>query len=206
MGQDWFTGEGAGTPGATVTAPGTKVLEQVDWSELDVKELGGIQVRCVSVSGLPQHPGARLEYVKELVEAGFVNRRYGSKMLSIPDSEKWEDTQASAFELATWQIEDCLYEGKRHSPEANREYLEILQDIGSRELMTAVRLGCPEKNVELLRRLLSTGKQLLDKMPAAGAAAPAPAGMAGPMAQLNPMGQPAPAMQAALPAVAPPQV
>jgi hypothetical protein len=203
MAIDWYAGDGAESKGRIVAAAGTKVLEQVDFKVLDVKETSGIQVRCISVSGLPQHPSARLEYVKELVEAGFVNRRYGTKMLSIPDSEKWEDVQASAFELATFHVECCLYDGKRASPESNREYLEILQDMGSRELMDGVRLGAPEKNLELLRRLLATGDDLLKKMPGQGAG---PAAAPSPLAQLNPMGQPNPAMQAALPGVAPPPV
>lgn len=168
---------------SVVRAPGTQVLEEVKWEDLDVSEDDGIEVRCVSVSGLPAHPSAKLEYVKELVDAGFVNKRYATKLLSIPDVDKIEDIETSAMDLATKHIEDTLYDGRVVSPEPNAEYLEILLDLGMREMMNAIRLEAPPENIELMRRLLETATDQRKKMgspatPSATAAEPAMSGQA----------------------------
>jgi hypothetical protein len=181
MGKDWFgSEEGKSSEGSKVfAAVGTGVLEQVDWAELDIEELAGIEVQAVSVSGLPMHPSARLEYAKEGYETGFWNKTYAIKLLAQPDMEKAEDSATSAFDLATHHIEGALFDGKRFDPEPQREYLEILLDIGRRELMQAVRLGCDDSNVELLRRGLESAEHLLTLLPPDPTAAPQAAPAAG---------------------------
>jgi hypothetical protein len=179
---------------AVVNAPGTSVLTQVNLTEDD-----GISVRVISVSGLPAHPSSRLDYVSKLVDNQFVDRKYGAKLLSIPDVEKIEDTATSAMDLATYHIEETLYKGRLFTPEPNPQYLEILLDLGTRELMQALRLE-PEgdeetkerdTNIELLRRLLETGSNMMKKLapPPAPAPMPGPGGTGGP----PPIGGPGPA-------------
>lgn len=168
---------------AIVDVPGTSVLQQVNFNELDINEDDGINVRVISVSGLPAHPSSRLDYVTKLVEGQFVDRKYGVKLLSIPDSEKIEDLYTSALDLATYHIEGTLYEGKTFNPEPHPQYLEILIDLGTRELMQALRLDTDdeeeakekERNLEMLRRLLERGNNLMKKLapsPTPGGATP----------------------------------
>jgi hypothetical protein len=168
---------------AVVNAPGTSVLTQVNLKDLNLTEDDGISVRVISVSGLPAHPSSRLDYVSKLVDNQFVDRKYGAKLLSIPDVEKIEDIATSAMDLATYHIEGTLYEGKRFTPEPNPQYLEILLDLGTRELMQALRLE-PEgdeeraerdRNIEMLRRLLETADHIMKKIaPPPPPAAPPP--------------------------------
>lgn len=161
---DWF---GNGGKGSKVKAPGTSVLEEIDFKSLDIDEDDGIEVRCISVSSLPAHPGARLEYVQELLKSGIIQLRYAAKLLSIADIEAFEDNVTNAaIDLATHHIEATLYDAKVVTPEPHREYLTFLQDIGGTMLLRAVRLEAPEENVELLRRLLAIGKNQLDQLPA----------------------------------------
>jgi hypothetical protein len=171
----------AGGKGAKVLAAGSRVLEEVDFDQLDIKEGEGIEIRCVSVSGLPAHPAARLEYVSQLVKDGFVDRKYGVKLLSIPNIEQFEDINTAAIDIATAHIEGTLFDGKQYTPEPNQEYLEILLDLGTRELLRAQLLIADtdeeseekERNLELMRRLLESGANQLKLMAPPPAAPPA---------------------------------
>lgn len=184
QGKDWFgSEEGKSSPGSKVyAAAGTRVLEEVDWGDMDIEEIAGIEVQAVSVSGLPMHPSARLEYAKEGHEAGFWNKTYAIKLLAQPDIEKAEDAATARFDLATAQIEGALFDAKPFAPEPDREYLTILLEEGRREIMQAVRLECDETNIEILRRALEGAEHLLnvlgpDPLAPAPAAAPAPGAM-----------------------------
>ncbi len=174
---DWFKADGKKkTKGAKTKSSksrieksaGTKVLQQVDFSELKLEEDDGIEIRCKSIGDLPNHPAARLAYVQDLLKSNIVNPRYAAKLLSIADSEAWEDSITAAFDLATDHIESVLYDKKQVSPEPNAEYLEILEDMGTRELLKAVRMEAPEENVEMLRRLLEVAQDQMKKLGKAG--------------------------------------
>lgn len=157
-----------------IAAAGTELLEEVSWKQLDVKETEGVLVRCVGVSGLPAHPSARLEYAKEGYEAGFWNKTYAVKLLAQPDIERAEDSATAAFDLATFHIEGALFDGKNFTPEPNRDYLEVLIDIGARELMRALRLGVEEAHAEILRKQLEVANKMLAGMPPAAPVPGAP--------------------------------
>jgi len=146
-------------------APGTHLLNEIDWRSFDVRE-DELEIRCSVVSGLPGQPSARLEYVQELIKAGLVKQRHALRMLAIPDVDKYEDAETAAFDLAASQIEAALYDQRYLPPEPEpQEYVETLIELGTKELMNAVRLQAPPENLELLRRLIAAAKRIRDVAP-----------------------------------------
>lgn len=170
-------------------APGTHLLDSIDWKDFDVRE-DELDIRCTVVSGLPGQPSARLEYVQELIKSGLVKQRHALRMLAIPDVDKYEDAETAAFDLAASQIEAALYDQDYQAPEAEpMEYVETLIELGTKELLNARRLQAPAESLELLRRLIAAAKRIRDAappkvsgMPPAmpGAPAPGPGGVMDP--------------------------
>jgi hypothetical protein len=158
-----------GNPEARAKAPATELINEIKWDEFDDRE-DEVQIQCMSVAGLPAHPSARLEYVNELVSSELVNKRYAVRLLGHPDTEAIEDLEAAYFDLAAHQVETALYDQRLIPPEPEPpEYLDTLIDIGTKELLKAVRKGAPDTDTERLRRLLAHAKKLRAGVPAAPA-------------------------------------
>ena len=156
-------------------APGTHLLDEIDWNAFDVRE-DELDIRCSVVSGLPGQPSARLEYVQELIKAGLVKQRHALRMLAIPDVDKYEDAETAAFDLAASQIEAALYDQQYEPPEPEpQEYVETLIELGTKELLNARRRKAPAANLELLRRLIAAAKRIRDAAPKPIQAMPTPA-------------------------------
>jgi hypothetical protein len=147
-------------PGARAKAPASELINEIDWSSFDSRE-DEVEIQCMSVAGLPAHPSARLEYVNELGASELVNKRYLVRLLGHPDTEAIEDLEAAYFDLAAFQVETALYDQRLIPPEPEPpEYLDALIDIGTKELLKAVRKEAPDSDTERLRRLLAHAKEL----------------------------------------------
>lgn len=154
-----------------VRAGGTRVLKEIDFKDLDLDDMNGVSIRVAATSGLPTDPAARQDYATKMVEGGYWSKRYAIKILASTDIEAAEDTITAALDLAQDHIEDVLFDGKRVTPEPNQDYLETIVDLGQRAMMRAIRLGCPENNIEKMRRLLEVATYQLKRL----SPAPAPA-------------------------------
>lgn len=162
---------------AVVRAPGTRLLREVRWKDIGLKE-SEISLLVTTSSALPQSVAGRLEFVAEALklvdQAGkpLINARDGLSMLRLPDTESMTDNATAPVDLAKRQVESALVDGVYIPPDPVQP-LDDLYEYASRELMRAqVNESWPEENLELCRRLVAHTKMLIAKRD--GAAAPAP--------------------------------
>ena len=184
---------------ARVRAPGTRLLEEISWQDIDLRE-DEYAVTVESTAALPLTVGGRLDFVNDLMQmkgddgTQLVKSRDALKMLQVPDTEAMLDRETAPQDLADHQVEEALWEGNYIPPEPIQD-LGLLILTGSNELMRALtNQTFPDENLELCRRLIAEAKMLQKGPGDAAAAAPAPANDNG-MAQ----GAPAPGSGAALP-------
>lgn len=189
-----------------VLAPGTKFLEEIDWKEFDMEE-DEYALQSFAVSFLPQHPVGRLDSVLKLLKGGLLPQEYALSLLGFPDLEKITTLETAQLELAMMMCERALYDGEYVVPEPFQD-LDLLKRAAQKYYLEAKMLkDVPEKNMELLRRLMADSAARLAKMQPAPAPAAAPLpGAAGPGGQpVMPMGAeqlqlPSPAVPSTVPA------
>jgi hypothetical protein len=187
---------------ARLLAPNTKLLEEIDWSQIgDIKE-DEIAVRCYITSAIPVTPAGMEEALSERVQAGVMSPKRAQRWFSNPDEARLEDEDSAVEDLVMKIVDSALIDGEYIAPEPimGGEGLGMLLDRAGVELMKALSMKDPPPptNVELLRRLIEQTKQLLGPKPVpAPTAAPAPPA---------PMGGPAPIPGAPPPAAMPPPV
>lgn len=192
----------AGNKSLVVRAPGTKVIEQIKWRDVDMEE-DAFVLRSFAVSALPTHPAGRIAAVVDMIRGGLlpqaeVQGGLGLKLLNFPDTEKVVTLETANQELAQKQVDAALYDGEYLGPEPYQD-LVVLRSLAQRQAVHAMTLtGVPEKNLELVRRLAAESDEMLRR----AAPAPAPAALpAAPQAALAaPAALPVPAVPSALPA------
>lgn len=173
-----------------VLAPGTKFLEQIQWSEVDMEE-DTYTLRSFAVSALPTHAVGRIQTVTELIKAGIVPQDEAAGLLGFPDLEKVTTLMNANKDLAMMQVDSALYEGEYIAVEPYQD-TELLVTLATKELLFSKQMrGVPRKNTDYLLRLISDGAEWTKRKTTAPApvAAPPPA-----------PGMPAPPQQALLPA------
>jgi hypothetical protein len=161
-----------------IMAPNTRLLEEIDWSEVgDVAE-DEIEIRGFITSAIPNAPAGRAERLAEWVEAGAISQQRSIRWYANPDLASLEDEESAAEDLARKMIDSALIDADPISPDPimGSNGLQLVIDIGGEELMKAMTLPepPPEENMELLRRLIEEAKLLVTPPPAPAAPAPAP--------------------------------
>jgi hypothetical protein len=191
---------------ARVRAPGTRLLEEISWQDIDLRE-DEYALTVESTAALPLTVGGRLDFVNDLMQlkgddgGSLIKSRDALKMLQVPDTEAVLDRETAAQDLADHQVEEALWEGNYLPPEPIQD-LGMLVDTASKELMRALQNPTfPDENLELCRRLIAEAKMLQGgpAVPPAGAIAAPPTATAVPPGA----GAPPPGPEA-IPAGAPP--
>lgn len=172
-------------PDLRVLAPGTKVLEEIAWKDVNPEE-DAYTLRSFAVSALPTHVVGRIDAVVKIIKAGLlpqeeVQNGLGLKLLDFPDLEKATTLHTAKIELAQMQADEALYEGRFIGPEPFQgiDGLEALLLTAQRTYLVALQMkDVPERNMEYLRRLMSEANETLARLkggsgPALPAATPA---------------------------------
>lgn len=151
---------------AMIMAPGTKVLEKVDWAAIDVIE-DEYEIKCSAVAALTRTPSAKYEQATDLkaLLGDKMTPEWMLRILNLPDVEKWEDTFAAAVDLALYQIERALEDNKPTAVETGPiEYLETLSRLGTQSLLEARMCDdAPPENLDTLRKLIATADHYLQQ-------------------------------------------
>lgn len=183
-----------------VMAPGKKNVERIRWADIKM-DSDDYVIQAFPTSSLSKTPSGRLQDVQELLQAGFISKEDGLKLLDFPDLSAVMNIQNAAAEDIDMMIEAMIEKGEYHSPEPFQN-LELGIKKCQSSYLRAKMNKVPEDNLELLRRWISEADAMIAEM-----AAPAQPDMAGqvplsvpekpPMSDIVPYGagpQPAAAM------------
>lgn len=168
-----------------IKAPGTKLLEQIAWKDVNLKE-DQYTMRAFPVSLLPTTPAGRLQKVQELMQGGLLDRDMAMSLLDFPDVEQTMNLQTAAIDDLKRALEGITERGEYDTPEPAQN-LALGVRMFQSALLRGRAEGMPEKNQELLLRWMSEAKRVMDNVnPPPAPAAPAAPG-ADPAAAVDPM-------------------
>jgi hypothetical protein len=173
-----------------VSAPGTSLLETIDWADVNMEEDEYV-IQPYPASLLPTTPQGRVDRVTELVDKGIWSPQRGEAELDDmdPDSGVNRD-KAPELDLER-MCENMLMDGKYEGPEPTMNLKQALT-IASSYLSDGRNQGAPPKHLDLLYRFLDdvTALQGLIQGPAPAAPVPGAGLGAPPPAQPMPTQQP----------------
>jgi hypothetical protein len=178
-----------------VSAPGTALLESIDWKDVDLAEDEYV-IQVYPTSLLPTTPQGRIDRVNELVSTGIWSPKRGEAALDDLDIESAMSGERAAEKVVERMCERMLIDGEYEGPDPTNDLVACLR-LGAQYLDEG-RLGrlngedIPEKNIDLLYRFLDDTAALQESLKAQAAPPPGPPGAAPPGAPPA-AGPPAPA-------------
>lgn len=146
-----------------VMAPDSKLIEQIDFSKVDLDENRSM-IAGYPTSSLPTTPGAKLQAVKEYYEAGLIpDRETAMQLLDFPDLQEALSLELSAIDDIKRILEKIIEHGKYETPEPYMN-LQLAQRMSQAAYLRARNEGVPEKRRDLLLRFIDDVSDLLAEM------------------------------------------
>lgn len=180
-----------------VAAPGTALLESIDWKDVNLEE-DEFVIQLYPTSLLPTTPQGRIDRVNELVTTGIWSPKRGEAALDDLDIDNAMSAERAAEKNVERMCEAMLVDGEYDGPDPTND-LDACLRIGS-QFLDEGRLskGTPEKHLDLLYRFLDDTAALKAALSASATpVAPAPgAPGSAPVGQSAGAAAPAPAMAA----------
>lgn len=163
--------------GYKVKLPGRRRAEEVDWKDIDL-DANSYVMQMMSASSLPQTPGARKQFVKELQADGMISPAVAKRLLGFPDVEAEMDLGNAALDDADATISAILddEEPVLHPPEPFQN-LQLLVERGISNYLFARHFKDIEpERLDMLRSLIEMAANMLAESMAPPMPMGAPAG------------------------------
>lgn len=142
-----------------VISPGKRNVDRIDWKEIKMDEDDYV-IQVFPTSSLSKTPSGRLQDVQELLQAGFIGKEDGLKLLDFPDLQAVMNIQNAAAEDIDMMIEAMIEKGEYHSPEPFQNL-----DLGIKKCQSSYLRAkmnhVPEENLELIRRWISEASTMI---------------------------------------------
>ena len=176
-------------------ALGARSFERIPWHDVE-GDYRDVRFRTNPVSALSSTTSGRIQDVTDLIHGGLlppeeIQGGLGLQLLDFPDLEKVVTLDTAHRELVDMQVDGALYDGEYFAPEPYQgpTGLGLLKTMAFRSYAHALQMdGVPERNLDLLRRLMSEADQLAQRLAGKLPAINLPAGAVPPPApqQLQP--------------------
>jgi hypothetical protein len=144
-----------------VRVKGQSFVKTIDWADVDMEE-DKYMMAVFPTSALSATPSARLQDVTELMQAGFITKEDGMKLLDFPDLKSTTNLYNAAVEDIERTIDKMMDEGFYMPPETYQNL-----ELGVAKFQQAYLLfksqNAPEENLELLRRWIEDANSLIER-------------------------------------------
>lgn len=148
------------TKNYSVKVPGSGFLKTINWKDVELDEDQYI-MQVFPASALSQTPAGRLQEVQELLQAGFISKEDGMKLLDFPDLKAYYNMANAGVEDIEKQIEDMIEHGEYQTPEPYQNLQYGITKMQQAYLMYRSQKA-PEDRLELLRQWVEDAKAMLD--------------------------------------------
>jgi hypothetical protein len=150
--------------GYSVRMPDKKMVEAIDWLDIDLEEDKYV-IQVFPVSSLPSTPAARQETVSEWEAKGWVDKAEARRLLDFPDLEQSSNLAVAALDDIDRTV-DHILSGKGYLPPDPHQDL----NLGIQRCMSAYLRGrveeYPPERLELLQNWILQAKAMLGPPPA----------------------------------------
>lgn len=157
--------------GYKVKVKGKKFLDTIKWREVSMDE-DMYLMQVFPTSALASNPSGRLQDVQELLQAGFISKEDGIKLIDFPDLQQFYNFNNAGVEDIERAIELIIDDSDYQTPEPYQNLGLGIQKFQQAYLFYRAN-GVPEEKLELLRRWIEDAGALLRKAQSPAAASPA---------------------------------
>lgn len=141
-----------------VVAESKRFIESIKWSDINLSE-NEYMLQMFPTSMLPSDPAGLMATIQEWVNAGWIDRVYGMRLLDFPDLEGYVSLQTAALDDLFWTADQMLYKGEALTPEPFQDLKQGIQLFQSIYLW-AKRNNCSEDRLELLRTWMAQANEM----------------------------------------------
>lgn len=145
----------------SVKVKGNKFLETIKWSQVALDE-DMYLMQCFPTSALSNTPAGRLQDIQELLQAGFISKEDGMKLLDFPDLQRFYNFNNAGIEDIERAIELIIDDGNYQTPEPYQNLSLGITKFQQAYLYYRAN-NAPEERLELLRRWIEDAAALLQK-------------------------------------------
>jgi hypothetical protein len=144
-----------------VKVKGGKFMESIKWKDVHLDE-DKYMMEVFPTSALSSTPAGRLQEVQELLQAGFISKEDGMKLLDFPDLEGYYNMTNSGVEDIDAAIERMVDDGVYETPEPYQNLTYGVKKMQQAYLLYR-RQGAPDSRLELLRRWMEEANALMTR-------------------------------------------
>jgi hypothetical protein len=164
--------------GFKVKFKGAQFIETVNWKEVDMDEDQYV-MSMFPTSALSSSPSGRIADVSEYIQAGWLTKEEGMKLLDFPDLKSVTDLYTAGEEDINRTMSLMLKNGQYLPPEENQDLERGIKLMNAHYLLIKNQ-DAPEEKLELLRRWVAEAANMLSMTMGqgnpSGEASPAPQG------------------------------
>jgi hypothetical protein len=158
-------------PSLQITAPGTKFLETIKWSDVRLKE-DEFEIRGFPTSSLPTTPAYRFQQITEWKKANIIDQEQMMQLLDMPDLERFTSLYTASINDIERVLSAIIERGEYQAPEPFMDLKRCVK-MALSSLLKAREDGVSERRQELLLRWMDEAQSLIDASKPAPPAAPA---------------------------------
>lgn len=136
--------------------------ETIKWSEVNMDE-DKYQLQAFPTSQLPRTPYARMQYVTEMQNAGFIDPETAQELLEMPDVEQFANMRFAGRRVIRESIQKMMDTGDYVAPEPFQD-LQYTIDYSQMYYNYAKLHGATEIKLEMLRRYMEQANVLIQQM------------------------------------------
>lgn len=136
-------------------------IKTIKWKEVNLDEDKYV-MRVFPTSFLSSTPAGRLQDVQELLQAGFIGKEDGMKLLDFPDLREYYNFNNSGVEDIERQIEKMIDSSEYQTPEPYQN-LELGVVKMQQAYLRYRADGAPDDKLELFRRWIEDARALIKR-------------------------------------------
>jgi hypothetical protein len=142
-----------------VVADSKRFVETIKWSEIDLGRDDYV-MQMFPTSMLPNDPAGQLATVQEWVNAGWVDKDWGMRLLDFPDLDGYISLESAALDDLLYTLDQMIYKGLAQTPEPFQD-LKRGVTIFQSGYLWAKRNEVPEERLELIRNWITRAQTML---------------------------------------------
>ena len=142
-----------------VVSHGDKFIEKINWKDVDLTEDAYV-MKMSATNLLPETPAGKLEFVRELAEAGLIKDEVAIlKLIQYPDVEAVTQYITASHDIVDMFISEMLDKGIYHSPEPFMDLKFSVKRVNEAYLVARMQ-DAPEDRLDLLMRFIQEAMEL----------------------------------------------